>query len=78
MTVQINLKISDDYYNYLDKSAKKEGCLSVQEFLRNLIRRNKEGSLTKDEEKFVMEVYNKSNDKDSWGSEKELEEALDA
>jgi len=72
MTVQINLKIPDKYYEYITNLSKEEGYLSVQEFIRSLIRDNLKGRLNQKELKIIDDVYNKTEANNSWKSKDEL------
>jgi len=76
MTVQVNVKFPDKFYNYISEVSKQEGFVSVQEFVRDAVRKSVREDLSGAEIENIEKIYLKSEKNKSWKGKKELLEAL--
>lgn len=77
MTVQINVKMPDKFYNYISKLSEEEGFVSVQEFVRSAVRSYVKEGLSKEELEHIDKIYSKAETNNAWKNKKELLNALD-
>lgn len=76
MVGQVNVKFPDDFYNLVMKVSKKEGYMSVPEFIRSLVRDYLADELSDEERKKILSIYNKTERTKGWLSEKKAFDAL--
>jgi len=76
MTVQVNLKLSDKYFDFVKKSSEEEGYMSIQEYIRSLIKSKKEDDISLEERKFIKTVFENSLNKGLLKTEEGLMRAL--
>lgn len=76
MTSQINVKFQDNFYNAVLTVSKRDGYMSVQEFIRGVVREYIGDKLTEKEREKVNSIYAKNEASKSWVSEEKVFAAL--
>lgn len=78
MNAQINLRLSEEMINSVNRQAKIQGFATVQEFIKEVLRERlfDEDELSKEELVLVKKLMQANEEKSLYGSEKELFEKL--
>jgi metal-responsive CopG/Arc/MetJ family transcriptional regulator len=76
MSSQVNVKFQDEFYSTMLSISKKEGYMSVQEFIRGVVRDYINEELTKQEKMKINSIYTRNEKNKTWLPEKNVLDAL--
>jgi stalled ribosome rescue protein Dom34 len=78
MNTQINLRLSEDLLNSANKQATIQGFATIQEFIKEVLREKlfDENEISKEELTLVKKLMQANEEKNLYGTEKELFETL--
>jgi len=79
MNTQINLRLQDSLLSKIKQESKKRGFATIQEFIKDSLRKTiyEESGIKNQELTFLKKLYKLSEEKNLYGTEKELFKKLD-